>query len=184
MTQEQRYIIDQVGEDTDLEECTLCCAASCFSCVSDHCTALKKLADGGCVFYKVAEENIHEIRKCFYRMIQNERFDLLMNDVVTLKITVQEGYEIVGAYNGTDSSVSLQMGSDGNYYLTVPNGGGVNLSVTLQKKPEAVPETEERSRKNRKRNPSLKRLKKHRKQSPLLRRSSKPRLRSLNLSSR
>lgn len=38
--QEQRYIIDQVGEETDLEECSLCFAASCFSCVSDHCTAL------------------------------------------------------------------------------------------------------------------------------------------------
>ncbi|MBO6137250.1 MAG: hypothetical protein J6O71_01425 [Lachnospiraceae bacterium] len=76
--QEQRYIIDQVGEETDLEECSLCFAASCFSCVSDHCTALKKLADGGCVFYKDAEENLHEIRKCFYRLIRNERFDLLM----------------------------------------------------------------------------------------------------------
>ena len=43
----QRYIIDQVGEETDLKECALCYAASCFACVSDHCTALKKLADGG-----------------------------------------------------------------------------------------------------------------------------------------
>ena len=47
----QRYIIDQVGEETDLKECALCYAASCFACVSDHCTALKKLADGGCTFY-------------------------------------------------------------------------------------------------------------------------------------
>lgn len=76
--QEQRYIIDRVGEETDLEECSLCFAASCFACVSEHCTALKKLADGGCVFYKDAEENLREIRKCFYRLIQNERFDLLM----------------------------------------------------------------------------------------------------------
>ena len=57
--QEQRYIIDRVGEETDLEECSLCFAASCFACVSDHCTALKKLADSGCVFYKDAEEKKH-----------------------------------------------------------------------------------------------------------------------------
>jgi len=28
---EQRFIIDRVGEETDLEECSLCFAASCFS---------------------------------------------------------------------------------------------------------------------------------------------------------
>ena len=44
MTQEQRYIIDQVGEETDLEECSLCYAAYCFSCVSYHCTALNSTA--------------------------------------------------------------------------------------------------------------------------------------------
>lgn len=78
MTQEQRYIIDQVGEETDLEGCSLCYAASCFSCVSDHCTALNKLAEGGCTFYKDNEENRREVRKCFYRLIRNERFDLLL----------------------------------------------------------------------------------------------------------
>ncbi len=84
MTQEQRYIIDRVGEETDLEECSLCFAASCFACVSEHCTALKKLVDGGCAFYKDAEENLREIRICFYRLIQNERFDLLMKYADTL----------------------------------------------------------------------------------------------------
>ena len=46
---ERRYIIDRIGEETDLENCFLCHAASCFACVSDHCTALEKAADGGCV---------------------------------------------------------------------------------------------------------------------------------------
>ena len=63
-----------------------------------------------------------------------------MNEVVTLKISVQDGYEIAGAWNGTDSPVPLQIGSDGNYYLTIPSGGGVYLSVTLQKKPDPVPQ--------------------------------------------
>ena len=80
----QRYIIDQVGEETDLKECALCYAASCFACVSDHCTALKKLADGGCTFYKDYDEGHGEIRRCFYRLISNERFDLLFKYADTI----------------------------------------------------------------------------------------------------
>ena len=80
----QRYIIDQVGEETDLKECALCYAASCFACVSDHCTALKKLADGGCTFYKDYDEDHGEIRRCFYRLISNERFDLLFKYADTI----------------------------------------------------------------------------------------------------
>ena len=53
----QRYIIDRVGEETDLANCSVCHAIFCFSCVQDYCTALEKAADGGCVFYKDAEDN-------------------------------------------------------------------------------------------------------------------------------
>ena len=73
----QRYIVDRVGEETDLEKCSVCHALSCFSCVQDHCTALGKFSTGGCVFYKDAEENLLKIRRCFYRLISHERFDLL-----------------------------------------------------------------------------------------------------------
>ena len=84
MDQEQRYIIDRIGEETDLENCSLCHAASCFSCVQGFCTALEKVADGGCVFYKDAEENHREIRRCFYRLVWHERFDLLEKYADTL----------------------------------------------------------------------------------------------------
>lgn len=76
--QDQRFIIDRVGEEIDLEECSFCFASSCFSCVSDHCTALKKLSDGDCVFYKDHEEDHKEIWRCFYRLIRCQRFDLLI----------------------------------------------------------------------------------------------------------
>ena len=79
-----QYIIDRVGEETDLEECSLCFAAFCFSCVSDHCTALKKLSDGGCVFYKDHDENHKEILRYFYRLIRCQRFDLLTKYADTL----------------------------------------------------------------------------------------------------
>lgn len=84
MNQKQRYIIDRIGEETDLEKCALCHALSCFSCVSDHCTALKRLTEGGCAFYKDYNDNHKEIRKCFYRLIRNERFDLLVKYADTL----------------------------------------------------------------------------------------------------
>ena len=80
----QRYIIDRVGEETDLANCSVCHAISCFSSVQDHCTALEKAADGGCVFYKDAEDNRREIRRCFYRLIRHERFDLLEKYADTL----------------------------------------------------------------------------------------------------
>lgn len=75
--QESRYILDLVGEETSLDECALCHAVSCFSCVKGYCTALEKVTVGGCVFYKDAAQNWKEIRRCFYRLISRERFDLL-----------------------------------------------------------------------------------------------------------
>ena len=68
---------DRIGEDTDPSDCVLCYAVSCFSCVQGYCTALEKITVGGCVFYKDAAQNRKEIRRCFYRLISHDRFDLL-----------------------------------------------------------------------------------------------------------
>ena len=53
-------------------------------------------------------------------------------DTVTLKLTVPEGYEITGAYGDVNQSVQLLQDADGNYYLVVPRGGAVELSVKLE----------------------------------------------------
>ena len=84
MDQKQRYIIDRVREETNLDECALCCASSCFACIHGYCTALEKFSTGGCAFYKDAEENRLEICRCFYRLIHYERFDLLYKYAETL----------------------------------------------------------------------------------------------------
>ena len=55
------------------------------------------------------------------------------NDTVTLKINIEPGYEIVDAYNGTDTKVSLMKDANGQYYLVVPRGGAVLLSVKLRR---------------------------------------------------
>ena len=59
-------------------------------------------------------------------------------DTVILKVNLQPGYEIVDAFNGTDTKVSLLQDENGEYYLVVPRGGGVLLSVKLRKIQAAV----------------------------------------------
>lgn len=52
---------------------------------------------------------------------------------VILNIDVNSGYELKGAYNGMGEKVPLQKDNDGNWYVIVPKGGGVYLSVELHK---------------------------------------------------
>lgn len=51
-------------------------------------------------------------------------------ETVTLKATLQNGYRIKGAYNGTTALTLID--KDGNYYIVVPKGGGVSLSMILE----------------------------------------------------
>ena len=52
---------------------------------------------------------------------------------VVLHVDLDKGYKLVGAYNGTEEKTPLKKDKDGNYYIEVPNGGGVDLSVDIQK---------------------------------------------------
>ena len=63
-------------------------------------------------------------------------------ETVTLKISVKDGYELTGAFNGEgEDRVEITTKDDaGNYYITVPKGGGIYLSVTLKEK-ETQPDT-------------------------------------------
>ena len=55
------------------------------------------------------------------------------NSTVTLKVRVPDGYTLTGAYNGEGEKIALEKDPDGNYYVEVPRGGGVFLSVELEK---------------------------------------------------
>ena len=52
---------------------------------------------------------------------------------VTLKIAVPDGYKLIGAYNGIGKKALLRKDEQGDYYVTVPRGGGVYLSAELEK---------------------------------------------------
>ena len=54
-------------------------------------------------------------------------------ETVTMKLNVPKGYKIVSAFNGTDTKVQLTKDAAGNYFLIVPRGGAVMLSVELAK---------------------------------------------------
>ena len=66
------------------------------------------------------------------------------SDTVTMKVEVPDGYELTGAFNGTNTKAALLKNDEGDYYLVVPRGGGVMLSVefTEIQKPEPEPEPE------------------------------------------
>ncbi|MBP5303377.1 MAG: InlB B-repeat-containing protein [Clostridia bacterium] len=48
---------------------------------------------------------------------------------VYLDATLKEGYRITGAFNGDGDKIPLLKDEDGRYYIVVPKGGGVYLSV-------------------------------------------------------
>ena len=58
-------------------------------------------------------------------------------DKVTLKLNVPQGYRLQDIYGDASQVIKLLVDASGNYYLEVPRGGGVMLSVKLEKLPEA-----------------------------------------------
>ena len=50
-----------------------------------------------------------------------------------MKINVYDGYTLTGVYNGKGERTAVGQDAAGNYYIMVPKGGGVYLSVTLEK---------------------------------------------------
>ena len=54
-------------------------------------------------------------------------------DTVTLKISVPDGYKLIGAFNGMGDKIPLKKDDHGNYYVVVPKAGGVYLSAEFEK---------------------------------------------------
>ena len=61
----------------------------------------------------------------------------LEGDKVLLKVDLDPGYRIKGAFNGHGEKAELIMDSEGKYYVVVPKGGGVYLSVDLEKEEQS-----------------------------------------------
>ncbi len=57
----------------------------------------------------------------------------------TIKVTVPEGFNLASAYATDGTEVAITKGEDGNYYATIPVGGGIYLHATLDKIPDPGP---------------------------------------------
>jgi hypothetical protein len=49
-----------------------------------------------------------------------------------LKLNIPEGYKVVEAYSDVAQETTLEKDESGNYFLTMPRGGAVELSVKLE----------------------------------------------------
>ena len=52
------------------------CTQNCFACRFGECMALESVT-APCSFFKTPADNHRAVMKCFYRLIEAERFDLL-----------------------------------------------------------------------------------------------------------
>ena len=67
-------------------------------------------------------------------LAQNHNYEVATeSEKVILKVDVQEGFKVSGAYNGLGEKTELLVDEAGNYYVIVPKGGGVYLSVEMEK---------------------------------------------------
>ena len=75
-------VVDRVGEKTDLSLCPVCpvygTQPDCFACIDGRCTALKETDEAGiCSFYRSTEDNMAVVRKCYRRLRDMGRSDLI-----------------------------------------------------------------------------------------------------------
>jgi len=64
-------------------------------------------------------------------------------DTALLKVDLAEGYDLLGAYNNDGKATELLKDADGNYYIVVPKGGGVSLSVEVKKAEPKKPDEDD-----------------------------------------
>ena len=72
-------IRDRVGEKTDLSLCPPCAShPDCFANIDGRCTALSKVdEEQPCAFYKSIEENTADAKRCYQRLKDTGRSDLI-----------------------------------------------------------------------------------------------------------
>lgn len=55
------------------------------------------------------------------------------NESVAVKLNIPSGYTLDGAYSDAEHTVALLTDDNGGYYLVVPSGGGITVSLALTK---------------------------------------------------
>ena len=91
---------------------------------------------------KIAENSAQYITTDAKKTADGNYDYALQDETVTLKLNIPAGQRVVNAFNGTNTKVKLLVDANGNYYLKVPRGGGVMLSLELEAIPDPQPSTE------------------------------------------
>ena len=81
---------------------------------------LNSLKEGG----SISLLNKDGTEKDDYAAQQGEKF--------YIKVNVEDGYTLDAVYNGDGEKQKVEVDDDGNYYIVMPKGGGVYLSVSLE----------------------------------------------------
>lgn len=81
-------------------------------------------SEGGKI--KAVDENGNDLKKSFGFDVAHE------GEKVLLKANLKEGYKITKAYNGLGEKTPILKDKNENYYIIVPKGGGVYLTVELE----------------------------------------------------
>ena len=87
-------------------------------------------AEGGTV--KATKNDGAALNKKHSEILDEDLEWALQDERVLLEVDLDPGYKLLAAYNGDGEKMPLQM-IDGKYYIDVPRGGGVYLSVELGK---------------------------------------------------
>ena len=61
-------------------------------------------------------------------------------ETVLLKVDLEPGYVLVGAYGDAGKQIPLSQDADGNWYLQVPKGGGVMLNAVVKPMSDLEPD--------------------------------------------
>lgn len=96
-------------------------------------------SEGGTI--TAVDENGNDLAKSFGFNVAHE------GEKVMLKANLEEGYNIIAAYNGLGEKQPLLKDEQGNYYIFIPKGGGVYLSAELEDTTEhsySKPENDEK----------------------------------------
>lgn len=96
-------------------------------------------SEGGTI--TAVDENGNDLAKSFGFDVAHE------GEKVMLKANLEEGYNIIAAYNGLGEKQPLLKDEQGNYYIFIPKGGGVYLSAELEDTTEhsySKPENDEK----------------------------------------
>ena len=133
---EKQNVTDEPGE-TELETA----AAENFEAGIQYIIRIEQPEEGGTI--KAVDENGNDLLKSFDFDVAREGDKIYIDDS-----GLEDGYTLKAAFNGDEEKAELEKDENGKYYIVVPKGGGIDLSVELEKEEQDNPDNPDNSEVN------------------------------------